>query len=99
MATTQEQCDAHFATAIDEVHIKYHCPKCNGIHMHGSNGDLSSREEMRSSHCGLSHHDDTVRLIVTAATKRPSLKRKAPKKAHTEQKGKGAKRVRISGCM
>ena len=40
------------AKSVDLKHIKVKCPFCSKIHSHGSNKDVSNRQEHRVADCG-----------------------------------------------
>ena len=54
------------ATQITETTFRYLCSCERGFHIHGSNGDLSNREEHRSCHC----YDGPVCIVIDDDTER-----------------------------
>jgi hypothetical protein len=60
------------ATQITETTFRYPCCCKRGFHIHGSNGDLSNREEYRSSHCHSAVHkyDGPVCIVIDDDTER-----------------------------
>ena len=59
-------------TQITETTFRYPCSCKRGFHIHGSNGDLSNREEYRSSHCHSAVHkyDGPVCIVIDDDTER-----------------------------
>ena len=60
------------ATQITETTFRYPCSCKRGFHIHGSNGDLSNREEHRSCHCysALHKYDGPVCIVIDDDTER-----------------------------
>ena len=56
------------ATQITETTFRYPCSCKRGFHIHGSNGDLSNREEHRSCHC--SKYDGPACVVIDDDTER-----------------------------
>ena len=55
------------AKSVDLKHIKVKCCFCGRIHSHGSNKDISNREEHRVADCG---NGDSYIIIINDNTKK-----------------------------
>ena len=56
------------ATQITNTSIRYPCTCNRGFHLHGSNNNLSNREEHRSAHCP--KYDGPVCIVIDDDTER-----------------------------
>ena len=57
------------ACACDSQQIYYKCPECNGIHCHGSDGNLNNRTENRLSHC----NGECVQIVIDDKTSKQRI--------------------------
>ena len=65
----EEEFPRIIAKSVDLKHIKVKCCFCGRIHSHGSNKDISNREEHRVADCG----EGSYTILITDDTKKNDI--------------------------